>query len=230
MLTTGWPKQLLTAGGTAQARIAWLCELCVDGLDVSGVTVQLVAAPPNRLTVHATDQVARRLDDLQVELGEGPGIDAERTAAGVLEADLGCAGGVRWPWFASAANAMGVGAVFAFPVQVGATTIGILGLYRRRSGPLRPEELAEVITVADAAAIVLLDNPAIGSDALVWVITDGTRFRAEVHQATGMLTVQLHLDVLDAFARLCAAAYSAGRPVADVARDIVAGRLRLDGS
>jgi hypothetical protein len=63
---------------------------------------------------------------------------------------------------------------------------------------------------------------------LVWVITDGTRFRPEVHQATGMLTVQLHLGVIDAFARLCAAAYTAGRPVAEVSRDIVAGRLRLD--
>jgi GAF domain len=228
MLKTGWPQRLLTAGGTVKTRIAQLCELCVEGLDVSGASVHLVAAAPYRLAVHATDQIAERLDDLQQELGEGPGVDAARTAGPVLEADLAGAGGVRWPWFAPAASAIGVGAVFDFPVQVGARTIGVLELYRHRPGSLPQEEHAEVVVVADAAAIALLDNPVIGSDALVWVITDGTRFRPEVHQATGMLTVQLHLDVLNAFARLCAAAYAAGRPVAELSRDIVAGRLRLD--
>jgi ANTAR domain/GAF domain len=226
MLRTGWLQQLLTAGATVGARIAQLCELCIEGLDVGGVSVQLVAAAPQRLTVHATDDVAGRLADLQLELGEGPAVDAAHTGGPAQESDL--ADCVRWPWFAPAAVGLGVGALFAFPVHVGATTIGVLELYRRCPAPLSHEERAEVVAVADAAAIVLLDNPMIGSDALVWLITDGTRFRAEVHQATGVLAVQLHLDVLDAFARLCAAAYTAGRPVAEVARDIVAGQLRLD--
>jgi AmiR/NasT family two-component response regulator len=51
--------------------------------------------------------------------------------------------------------------------------------------------------------------------------------RAEVDQATGMLTVQLGVPAGEAFARLRAYAYSQDRRLADVAGDIVARRLRL---
>jgi ANTAR domain len=231
MLEPGWPKQLLTAGGSVGSRVARLCALCTEGLDVSGASLQVIATPPHRVTVHATDPVAERLDDLQQELGEGPAVDVARTNGRVLEPDLAVAGASRWPWFAPAAVAADACAVFAWPVQVGATSIGLLDLYRRWPGPLPDEDLADAGLLADAAAIVLLDDHGLGSaDALVWVITDVTRFRPEVHQATGMLTVQLHLDLVDAFARLCAAAYADGRPMVEVARDIVARRLRLDST
>ena len=229
MLPSDWPQRLLAAEATAGGRIAQLCELCVDGLDCCAASVQLVGAAPHRFTVHATDLVAERLDDLQQELGEGPAVEVAHNARQVVEADLGGTGTARWPWFAPAAAALGVRAVVASPVQVGATTLGVLQLYRRRPGTPRYDELAEVAAVADAAAIVLLDNPVISSaEALVWLITDSTRFRPEVHQATGMLIVQLHLSAVDAFATLCAAAYATDRPVAAVAREIVARRLRLD--
>jgi hypothetical protein len=51
--------------------------------------------------------------------------------------------------------------------------------------------------------------------------------RAEIDQATGMLTVQLGVSAAEAFARLRAYAYSQHRRLADVAGDIVARRLRL---
>jgi hypothetical protein len=51
--------------------------------------------------------------------------------------------------------------------------------------------------------------------------------RAEIDQATGMLTVQLGVPVAEAFARLRAYAYSQDRRLADVAGDIVARRIRL---
>jgi len=51
--------------------------------------------------------------------------------------------------------------------------------------------------------------------------------RAEIDQATGMLTVQLGVPAAEAFARLRAYAYARDRRLADVAGDIVARRLRL---
>lgn len=231
MLESGWPQHLLAAGGTVGSRVARLCQLCTDGLDVSGASLQLLAAPPNRVTIHASDPVAERLGDLQQELGEGPGVDVARTNGRVLESELALAGSSRWPWFAPAAVTAGAGAVFAWPVLVGATSIGVLDLYRRRPGPLPDTELAEAVVLADAAAIVLLgDRGSASADELVWVITDGSRFRPEIHQATGMLTVQLGLGIIDAFARLCAAAYTDGRPMVEVARDIVSRKLRLADS
>jgi hypothetical protein len=229
MLPPGWPEQLLTAGGTVNSRVARLCELCVSSLDVSGASLQLIATGPHRMTVYATDQRTDQLDDLQLEFGEGPGVDVVRSAVPVLEDDLTDSGAIRWPWFSPAAVGVGAGAAYAWPVQVGATSLGVLGLYRRRPGSLPDSDCSDAVAVADAAAIVVLDAPGIGSpDALAWVIADDSRFRAEVHQATGMLTVQLHLGVLDAFARLCAAAYADGRSIAELSHDIVTRRTRLD--
>ena len=52
--------------------------------------------------------------------------------------------------------------------------------------------------------------------------------RAEVSQATGMRMAQLHIDAPTALVRLRAHAYATGRGATDVARDILARRLRLN--
>ena len=54
------------------------------------------------------------------------------------------------------------------------------------------------------------------------------RCRAEIDQATGMLTEQLGTGIAEAFVRLRAYAYAQDRQLGDVARDIVTRRLRLD--
>src|SRR3990170_1132900 len=100
MLRPGWPEQLLTAGGSVSSRVGHLCDLCVSSLDVSGASVQLTATWPQRVTIHATDGVAEGIDDLQLELGEGPGVDVTRAPGAVLENELDVAGAIRWPWFA----------------------------------------------------------------------------------------------------------------------------------
>ena len=51
--------------------------------------------------------------------------------------------------------------------------------------------------------------------------------RAEIHQATGMVVAQLDLSPTDAFARLRAHAFTEGVALGDVARDVVARRLRF---
>ncbi len=65
------------------------------------------------------------------------------------------------------------------------------------------------------------------TDVLAPVLDDAASHRAEVHQASGMVAVQLGVPVVDAAARLRAHAYAADRSVVDVARDIVERRLRL---
>jgi hypothetical protein len=49
-----------------------------------------------------------------------------------------------------------------------------------------------------------------------------------VHQATGMVSVQLEAGLEEAFARLRAYAFAVDRTVEAVADDVVARRLRFD--
>ncbi|WP_251018145.1 ANTAR domain-containing protein [Streptomyces sp. ISL-1] len=51
------------------------------------------------------------------------------------------------------------------------------------------------------------------------------KVRAEIDQATGILTVQLGVGIEEAFVRLRAYAYAQGRRLAEVAADVVARRL-----
>jgi AmiR/NasT family two-component response regulator len=52
--------------------------------------------------------------------------------------------------------------------------------------------------------------------------------RIVIYQATGMIAAQLDDTVSDALARLRAAAFASGRPVYDIAQDVVERRVRFD--
>ena len=52
--------------------------------------------------------------------------------------------------------------------------------------------------------------------------------RLEVYQAQGMVMVDLGVSLTEAMALLRAHAFTVGRPLGDVARDVVTGRLRLE--
>ena len=184
--------------------------------------------------MRVTDEVSEQLAELQLTLGEGPSLDASASGGPVLASDLGAGeSGRRWPAFAPAACQAGAAAIFAFPLRIGAIRAGVMGLYRERPGPLNAAQLGDALIFADTATLLLLDSrdPAAGrprrGPARAASPPDLTLHRAEIDQATGMLTEQLGVGIAEAFIRLRAYAYAHDRRLADVARDIVARRLRL---
>jgi ANTAR domain/GAF domain len=200
--------------------------ISATGTDSAAVTLMLDVTP--RETIHASDRVASEMEELTLTLGEGPCVDAF-TDGPVLVADLTAPDCLaRWPVFAPAAAKAGVLAVFALPVQVGAIRVGVMDLYRARPGDLDREQLADALVLADAACALLLDaTPRDGSrpDGR-WPEQAGPQ-HPEVHQATGMIIVQLGVTAAVALIRLRAYAYAQDRRLRDVAADVVARRLRF---
>ena len=120
--------------------------------------------------------------------------------------------GRRWPVFALAARQAGAAAIFAFPLRIGAIRAGVLGLYRERPGPLTAFQLGDALIFADTATVLLLDaQDQAGGDLTALAGPGGQPAelalrRAEIDQATGMLTGQLgagHRGCIRAAARLC---------------------------
>ncbi|MEU4481876.1 GAF and ANTAR domain-containing protein [Micromonospora sp. NPDC023966] len=214
-------------GGAVALDHVCAAAVSVAGVDSAAVAVILDATP--RELVYATDRTASELEDLTLTLGEGPCVDAT-TGGPVLVADLTvpeCRN--RWPVFAPAAVLAGAGAVFALPLRVGGIRLGALDLYRARAGDLRAEQLADALVLADTACAVLLDDATrhgVDRDDQ-WPERTGLQ-HPEVHQATGMITVQLGVTAAVALMRLRAYAYSQDRRLRDVAADVVARRLRLE--
>ncbi len=210
--------------------VALLWQVCTGAADVlaaSGVGMSVMTAGGVHGMAAASDPATARIEELQFTFGEGPCIDAFASCRPVLMPELDGAASRRWPVYTPAVTDAGVRAVFAFPLQIGAARLGVIDVFRGRPGPLSRTELGQAFTVADRAVTVLLDGqerttPA--SDGL----DEAFEHRAELFQAQGMVMIQLGVPLTEALVRIRAHAYVTGRPLSEVAADIVARRLRLD--
>ena len=227
-------RALLADRSRGAAALDRLCVGVVSALPVDGSAISVTTAAAVRGYSGASDSVCARLDDLQFTLGEGPSWHAVRSGRPVLVGDLTGLSGERWPMFTPAVLAAGFRAIFAFPLQIGAIRLGTLGLFCARSGLLDGEALGDALVIADVAALTFLDAEAGDSSAPVDLplgddLDSAGAYRAEVHQATGMAMAQLGVNAQEALVRLRAHAFAAGLTVDEVACEIVARRLRLDG-
>jgi GAF domain-containing protein len=204
-----------------------LVRACALALPVTGVGMVLMTDAGPAGIVAASDGPAAMMEELQYTLGEGPCVDSSQTGRPVLQPDLVRSGPPRWPGFSAGALQVGIRAIFAFPLRVGAIRLGVLDLYRDLPGALADEELTEALAFADAATTILLhlqtqdlDGPEAG---LVHVIED----RAEVHQATGMVAVQADVTLAQALVLLKARAFAAERSIVALSKDVVVGTVQF---
>jgi hypothetical protein len=219
----------------AKVGVVDVCTAAVAALPVGGAGVSAMSNTAASHPLCSTDDVSEELEELQLTLGEGPCIDVFALGLAVLTPDLRTDEvRARWPVFAISATEAGAAAVFALPLQIGAISPGVLDLYADNPVELDTEELADALAFADAATLVLLDTrieelDALPADGPPWDgrFEDLGGYRAEIDQATGMLTVQLGVGIEEALIRLRAYAYAHGRRLADVAADVVTHRLRL---
>ena len=209
------------------ASVGDVCAVMVTAVGVDGAAVTVTLTAGNRETVYASDPVASDLAELALTLGEGPSVEAG-VGSPALVADLTTAeSSSRWPMFAPAAIAAGARAIFALPLQVGGIRLGVVDLYRDRRGPLSKEQTADGLTLADMTCAVLMDSTHTRTAGAATEKTfRGANGRVpeqvglqhpEVHQATGMIIVQLGVTAAVALIRLRAYAYAHDRRLRDVA-------------
>jgi len=221
-------------GRSAASLLERICRACIDSLPISGAAVSLMTADGHRGVAIATDDIARHIEDALFTTGEGPGVTAFETGAAVLVPDLDAPRSPTekgWPAFREATSGLGVRAVFAFPLRLGAASLGALTLYHLEVGDLAGADLATAVRFADAASLALLDFIAGISDrveASPSSVSDAEYFRSEIYQAAGMVMEQLGVNIEVAMIRLRSHAFATGRPTGDVARDIVRRRLRFE--
>lgn len=168
--------------------------------------------------VAASDSAARRLHELEVTLGEGPStaaMDGQSPYARDEELER------RWPHYGSTVRGWGVTALAAVPLRLGSG---------RMRGALTvvdpPEQVADnrkVETVAEAIDKTLIARP--GAWGLCWFEEED--FQPTLHMASGVLVSRTGLRFDDAIALIHVHAYAEDRLVADVAADIIRGKLTL---
>jgi hypothetical protein len=217
----------LVAAGASPSTPAPLCQVAADLVAVTGAGVMILADGVHQASLCATDGVSERIEELQYTLGEGPCIDAYHTGVAITEPDLVASVSHRWPAFSPKVIDIGARAIFGFPVRIGAARVGALNLYRDRAGPLSDDQYADALVMAEVIARTVLTLPA-GTEPGSIPVELGTDIHAAVHQAAGMVSVQLEISVADALVRLRAHAFAIDRPLNDVAGKVVARTLRFD--
>lgn len=222
------------------AGIGELCRGVVETAGVDGAAVALLTPRAHtRELAHATDAVARQLDDLQFVLGEGPCLDSFHHRRSYLCGDLAALSTDRWPTFLAEAEATGARAVFAFPV-IGVYPIGVLELYRHTPGNLDPIQHDAAQRGADAAAATMRRNWSryagnagdtaqdLGGDLAVDDDADPGAFsHSNMHLAAGMTAAQLAIAPQQALDRIRGLAFRQNRSIDILAGDIVYRRYRI---
>jgi hypothetical protein len=219
----------MLASQGADLTTARLCEVCVDVTGVSGAGIMLKSGDAAHGSVCTSNEVSALIEQLQFALGEGPCLDAFHQDRPVLEPDLANPVMARWLAFSGPAIEAGARAIFGFPLRVGAVRLGALNLQCDQPRALSDEQHADALVMADVVSQAVL---ALQADAppgkLGAALELDANFQYVVHQASGMVAVQLDVSVGQALIRLKAYAFGNGRPLAEVAENVVARRLRFD--
>jgi len=219
----------LADGGDGGRSSARLCEVCAEVVGVSGAGVMLMSGDVPQGSLCTTNAVSGVIEELQYTLGEGPCVDAYQTDRVVLEPDLADPDTPRWLAFTPKAVEAGARALFGFPVRLGAVRLGALNLYQDRPGPLGDDQHADALVMADVVAQWVLDVQADAPPgALAAELEAGGEFYFVVHNAAGVVSVQLGCTITEALIRLRAYAFSNDRLIRDVAKDVVARTLRFE--
>ena len=223
-----WAERLAATRHVERDQPEQVCRLTVDALRVNGGGISMSTVDRQLATVCASDETAARIEELQFTLGEGPCVDVMRRGGNVIVADLldpaeKTAG--RWPGFTEGAVGAGVRAIFAFPLQIGSVRLGALDLYRSKPGSLTDEQIRAASMAADTIAVAL--PLGLGPGEFVDDQAHLASYRLDVHQAAGMIAVQMNVTVGEALSQLRAAAYAEGRPVNEMADAVIARQLRF---
>lgn len=212
-----------------------VCAACVEGLGVRGAALTLVASSTGTRmgpTLAASDPTIAMIEELQFTLGEGPALMAFTSGEPVLMEDIQEVSYTPWPAFTTTVRerAPDLGALFAFPLHVGALRLGVLSLCRTDPGRIGPKVLAEALLASEAIALILVgyvptEPPTSFADR--WSERAAEQ-RIAVYQATGMLMSELGVGASAAFVLLRARAYATDTSVNEIAGEVLSGHLTFE--
>lgn len=149
--------RLVEAGTAAEVliRVAEAAQRFLSAADAVSVTLR--AGDDTFHTAVSLDPVARELDRMQYDVGEGPSVDAARMIGLGLAASSDLAATPAWPDFGAAAVARGFVAVVssALAPDPGKVALGALNVYVRRGHALRATDHDVVLLLATHGALAL---------------------------------------------------------------------------
>jgi GAF domain-containing protein len=147
-------SRVLLAEPDVQSTLDKMCELLVDTVEGCNHAVVTVVRNHHLESPAASDDVGPAVDAIQLEVDEGPCVEAIREHEIVLTDDLATES--RWPRFSRrAVETTGIRSMLAFRMFVAADTLGSLNLYSKQARAFTDESLAVGTIFAAHASLAL---------------------------------------------------------------------------
>lgn len=199
-------------------RIVDLAAETVDGCDGAGL---LLVGKREIVAGAWSNELARKIEAMEYEIGEGPCLDAIWEVSRFESSDLREQSSL-WPTFAARAIEAGVESMLAFRLFVSDETLGALDLYGSRRGAFDEAARAFGTVFAAHAALALAGEQVHQHDLEV---ADGLRqallTRDVIGQAKGILMVKRRIDADSAFDLLRASSQDQNAKLRVVAEHVV---------
>ena len=194
---------LLDSGsvGAVLERVVHAARDIVPGADLVSVTLRSVDGRFH--TPVETDRVARELDQLQYELGEGACVEAARVPGPGMAASDDLVSDVRWPRFGPAAAARGFRSLVSTALLPDATRpqlSGALNVYSRRARGIAAADRNVLLLLATHASLALATTRAVTrGELMVEQLRAALDSRDAIGQAKGILMARRGIDAEGAF-------------------------------
>ncbi len=212
-------SRVLLAEPDVQRTLDRMCELLVKTVEGCNHAVVTLVGKNLLESPAASDDIGPAVDAIQLEVDEGPCVDAIREHRTVVTDDL--ASETRWPQFSRrAVETTGVRSMLAFRMFVAGDTLGSLNLYSRQPRAFTDDSLA-VGTIFAAHASVALRAAQTKED--LARLREVVEARELVAQAKGILMGRQGISSQAATDILCRGAERLKIELRELARRVVQG-------
>ncbi|HEX3490652.1 MAG TPA: GAF and ANTAR domain-containing protein [Streptosporangiaceae bacterium] len=190
--------------------------------DVDGAGLMLTDAEQRLRSVAASDPRFAHLEDLQIEHGEGPCIEAFDTKQLVGAQDLETE--PRWPGFSAAAVSRDVRAVLASPLPYNRDAVGVVAVLSERPRPWSAEGELALLAFTDLAALLIASTMQGEQQSVLTRQLEGALYsRQVIEQAKGVLVGTQGIPPRAAYEQLRARARAERRKLSEVCAEIING-------
>jgi hypothetical protein len=172
----------------------------------------------------SADRVAD-LMSLQARQHQGPGIDCHNTGQTVLNETIGSAC-PRWPLFAAAARAAGLGIATAIPLRHRDQAVGVVCILAEDTQTITDVQFSLTQMIARTVAMAIVQRrDTQRTIMLAEQLQHALDSRVLIEQAKGAVAARLSVTPDAAFQLLRAYARRSSRPLAEIAAHVIGGGL-----
>jgi len=198
---------------------------CLGMLEIDAAAVVIDDQKGHLIPVASSSEEAGLLELFQVQMDQGPCLDAIRDNAIVTSDDL-ARDHERWPAFCDAALEIGYHSVMAVPMRLNGTVIGGLNMFSNQAGQVTDDRQRLATALAHLATLAIFHQRSARRNAqLADQLQHALSSRVVIEQAKGVMAERFGISMEASFDRIRRYARDHNLKLGEVAGAVIRGEI-----